>query len=118
MVRDKFSVPVSDGWNRTPQLSIQGVTRDDCRMVIRASFSSVSPPVTRSRSSQYSSSRYDSVSTEVGPSCIARRLRVCRLLPPRNTCGACSSTITEAPVSRAVIAAHNAALPPPMTATS
>src|ERR1044071_3224441 len=47
-----------------------------------------------------------------------RRLRVCRLLPPRNTRGARSRTMTRAPRSAAASAAHNAALPPPRTATS
>ena len=47
-----------------------------------------------------------------------RRLRVCTELPPRQSRGAASSTHTEAPASRAVNAAHNAALPPPITSTS
>ena len=50
--------------------------------------------------------------------CIARRLRVWRLLPPRIGAGACSSTSTEAPASRAVMAAVSAALPPPTTTMS
>src|ERR1035437_6607164 len=49
---------------------------------------------------------------------MARKLRVWRLLPPRNCRGACSSSSTLAPASRAVMAAHSAALPPPTTSTS
>src|SRR5919206_3746868 len=44
--------------------------------------------------------------------------RVCRLLPPRRHCGAPSTSSTLRPASRAVIAAHRPALPPPMTRTS
>src|SRR5437867_4716856 len=47
-----------------------------------------------------------------------RRLRVCRLLPPRKCLGAHSSRSTLLPARRAVMAAHNAALPPPNTKTS
>src|SRR4051812_674073 len=47
-----------------------------------------------------------------------RRLRVCWELPPRHSRGAASSTSTLAPASRAINAAHNAALPPPTTRTS
>src|SRR5579863_2204757 len=54
----------------------------------------------------------------VGASCMHRRLRVCRLLPPRNSCGAHSSTSTRAPARAATIAEHNAAFPPPAIRTS
>src|SRR5438552_13835651 len=47
-----------------------------------------------------------------------RRLRVCRLLPPRKCLGAHSSRRTLLPARRAVMAAHSAALPPPNTRTS
>src|SRR6218665_2988367 len=47
-----------------------------------------------------------------------RRLRVCAELPPRHARGADSSSSTLAPASRAISAAHRAALPPPMTRTS
>jgi hypothetical protein len=47
-----------------------------------------------------------------------RRLRTCIELPPRQARGADSSIKTEAPASRAISAAHNAALPPPITRTS
>jgi hypothetical protein len=47
-----------------------------------------------------------------------RKFRVWRLLPPRKWRGACSTINTEAPARRAEIAAHTAALPPPMTSTS
>jgi hypothetical protein len=47
-----------------------------------------------------------------------RMLRVCGELPPRQGFGALSSSITDAPASRAVSAAHKAALPPPITNTS
>jgi len=47
-----------------------------------------------------------------------RKLRVCRLLPPRYGLGALSSNNTDAPASAAAIAAHKPALPPPMTNTS
>src|SRR5438034_757251 len=47
-----------------------------------------------------------------------RRLRVCRLLPPRKCLGAHSSRRTLFPARRAVMAAHSAALPPPSTRTS
>src|SRR6202140_2270124 len=47
-----------------------------------------------------------------------RRFLVCRLLPPRNSFGAHSSTRTLAPDARALRAAHNAAFPPPATNTS
>src|SRR5437870_12368249 len=47
-----------------------------------------------------------------------RRLRVCRLLPPRKCLGAHSSRSTVLPALRAVMAAHSAALPPPKTRTS
>src|SRR5436190_21006041 len=49
---------------------------------------------------------------------MARRLRVCRLLPPRKCSGAPSMTTTDAPFCRAASAAHNPALPPPTTTTS
>ena len=111
-------MPVSDGWKRTPRASAHAVASAEARMVMRASASSVAPPVTRRRSSQYSASAYASVSTEVGAVCMARRLRVCRLLPPRIARGACSTSSTRAPASRAVMAAHRAALPPPITSTS
>src|SRR5436190_20289232 len=45
-------------------------------------------------------------------------LRVWRLFPPRYSIGAHSNTATDAPDSRAVSAAHSAALPPPTIATS
>src|SRR5947208_10648654 len=45
-------------------------------------------------------------------------LRVWRVLPPRYNFGAPSSTSTDAPPRRALIAAHSAALPPPITSTS
>src|SRR5688500_3668268 len=47
-----------------------------------------------------------------------RRFRVWIELPPRHSCGAASSISTETPASRAVSAAHSAALPPPITSTS
>src|SRR5690554_3913352 len=47
-----------------------------------------------------------------------RRLRVCMELPPRHSLGAASNSKTLAPASRAVSAAHKAALPPPITSTS
>src|SRR6478752_6572944 len=47
-----------------------------------------------------------------------RRLRVCCELPPRHSRGEASSSSTLAPASRAISAAHRAALPPPMTRTS
>src|SRR5689334_10655092 len=47
-----------------------------------------------------------------------RRLRVCCELPPRHSFGEASSTSTLAPASRAISAAHSAALPPPTTSTS
>src|ERR1700683_3877323 len=47
-----------------------------------------------------------------------RMLRVWRLLPPRNSIGAHSRTVTEAPHSRAVSAAQSAAFPPPAMTTS
>ena len=47
-----------------------------------------------------------------------RRLRVCAELPPRQSRRADSSSSTRAPASRAISAAHSAALPPPMTRTS
>ena len=48
-----------------------------------------------------------------------RRLRVwgCEF-PPRQACGDASSNSTLAPASRAISAAHSAALPPPITNTS
>jgi hypothetical protein len=42
----------------------------------------------------------------------------CRLLPPLKCSGAHSRTKTDAPDSLAVMAAHKAALPPPMIKTS
>ena len=54
----------------------------DPRMTRRASASSVSCPLTRSRSETNSSSKYESVSSGLGPACM-RRLRVWRLFPPR-----------------------------------
>ena len=53
-----------------------------------------------------------------GASCMQRMLRVCGELPPRQALGAASRSSTDAPASRAVRAAHNAALPPPITSTS
>src|SRR5690606_41758216 len=47
-----------------------------------------------------------------------RRVRGCCELPRRQARGEASSSSTEAPASRAHRAAHNAALPPPMTRTS
>src|SRR3954466_14086578 len=47
-----------------------------------------------------------------------RRLRTCRLLPPRNGRGARSSKTTREPRAAAASAAQSAALPPPSTATS
>src|SRR5688500_10637790 len=87
-------------------------------MTCRASSSFVSRPVTRSRSSKNSSSGYAPSSTPAGASCAQRRFRVWRLLPPRISRGAHSSTIQVAPASRAVSAAHIPALPPPTTTTS
>jgi hypothetical protein len=46
-----------------------------------------------------------------------RKLRVCDELPPRQARGAASSKRTCAPASAAIKAAHNAALPPPITST-
>ena len=56
LVRERLSVPLSEGWKRTPRDSSQGSASVVERIVSRARLSSVSPPVTRSRSSQYSSS--------------------------------------------------------------
>src|SRR5258708_3243004 len=47
-----------------------------------------------------------------------RRLRVCRLLPPRKARGARSMTMTRAPCPAAASAAQSAGVPPPRTATS
>jgi hypothetical protein len=47
-----------------------------------------------------------------------RTLRVCDELPPRQAFGEDSSIRTDAPASLATSAAHNAALPPPITKTS
>jgi hypothetical protein len=47
-----------------------------------------------------------------------RKLRVWPELPPRHSRGADSSSITLHPASRAIRAAHRAALPPPITKTS
>jgi hypothetical protein len=47
-----------------------------------------------------------------------RTLRVCDELPPRQALGEDSSIRTDAPASVATSAAHNAALPPPITKTS
>src|SRR5829696_9136963 len=47
-----------------------------------------------------------------------RRFLVCRLFPPRKSCGADSSTSTRAPAVPAVRAAQSPALPPPITSTS
>ena len=47
-----------------------------------------------------------------------RTLRVCDELPPRQAFGEDSSIRTDAPASVATSAAHNAALPPPITRTS
>jgi hypothetical protein len=47
-----------------------------------------------------------------------RTLRVCDELPPRQAFGEASSIRTDAPASEATSAAHNAALPPPITKTS
>src|SRR5437660_1536074 len=47
-----------------------------------------------------------------------RRLRVCRLLPPRKCLGAHSSRSALLLARLAVMAAHSAALPPPNTKTS
>src|ERR1700734_3442530 len=54
----------------------------------------------------------------VAASWAQRMLRVWRGLPPRENIVAPSSTSPETPVRRALIAAHNAALPPPITSTS
>src|SRR3984957_3273591 len=54
----------------------------------------------------------------VAASWAQRMLRGWRVFYPRENCGAPSSTSTEAPARRALIAAHNAALPPPITSTS
>ena len=75
-------------------------------------------PLTRSRSETNSSSEYESVRSRPGPVCMHRKLRVWRLFPPRKWRGALSTTMTRAPASRAVSAAHSPALPPPSTATS
>src|SRR2546429_76394 len=85
---------------------------------MRASFSSVSPPVTLTRSSQYSSSGYEPLNTSKGRSCIVRTLRVWRLLPPRKCFGAASTISTARPRARALSAAQSAALPPPTTSRS
>ena len=47
-----------------------------------------------------------------------RKFRVCREFPPRYGFGARSRSNTDAPFSRAEIAAQSAALPPPTTRTS
>ena len=49
---------------------------------------------------------------------LARKFLVCRVLPPRIFSGADSNSVTAAPFSLAVMAAHSAALPPPATTTS
>src|SRR5690606_9430491 len=56
--------------------------------------------------------------TSCGASCMQRILRTCAELPPRQARGAASSSSTLAPASRAIRAAHRAALPPPITRTS
>ena len=56
--------------------------------------------------------------TSCGASCMHRKFRVCTEFPPRHSKGADSNKSTEAPASRAVNAAHNAALPPPTTIIS
>jgi hypothetical protein len=53
---------------------------------------------------------------QVGASSMQRKVRVCRLLPPRECFGAHSSTLL--PACAAVIAARSAALPPPNVRTS
>ena len=118
LVRATCNAPDSGGWKRTPCFCIHGRQLDDARIVRRARCSLVCPPVTFSRSCQYSSSGYASTSTSCGASCMQRRLRVCCELPPRHACGADSSISTDAPASRAISAAHSAAFPPPMTSTS
>src|SRR3954463_9246187 len=47
-----------------------------------------------------------------------RIFRVWRGFPPPKNFGAPSSTSTDAPARRALMAAHSAALPPPITSTS
>ena len=49
---------------------------------------------------------------------MVRMLRVWRLLPPRKWIGADSTIRTESPLTRAVSAAHRAALPPPRISRS
>src|SRR5215467_7248397 len=117
-VRSRCSVPLSGGCSLAPKARIHAGQSAESRTTRRASVSFVHPPVTRSRSVRNSSSVYASTSRSVGRSCIERRLRVWRLLPPRNSFGAPSMTMTEAPDCLAVSAAHNPALPPPRTATS
>src|SRR3954454_16261178 len=54
----------------------------------------------------------------VAASWAQRMLRVWRGVAPPKKFGAPSSTSTDAPALRALIAAHSAALPPPITSTS
>ncbi len=56
LVRAVCSAPDSEGWKRTPCLTIQGRQVAEARITRRASVSSVRPPVTFSRSCQNSSS--------------------------------------------------------------
>ncbi|OQC02077.1 MAG: hypothetical protein BWX79_02842 [Alphaproteobacteria bacterium ADurb.Bin100] len=56
LVRAVCSAPDKDGWKCTPWLRIQGRQVLEARITSRASFSLVRPPVTFSRSCQYSSS--------------------------------------------------------------
>ena len=56
LVRATCKVPESGGWKRTPCFTIHGRQVAEARIAIRASRSSVMPPVTFSRSCQYSSS--------------------------------------------------------------
>src|SRR4029453_8536651 len=118
LVRAVCSAPDNDGWKRTPCCCIHGRQVDDARIKRRASASLVAPPVTFSKSCQNSSSGYASTSTSWGASCMQRRLRVCCELPPRHSRGEASRRSTLAPASRALSAAHSAALPPPTTRTS
>ncbi len=56
LVRAVCSAPESEGWKCTPWRRIHGRQVADARITSRASFSFVAPPVTFSRSCQYSSS--------------------------------------------------------------
>ena len=105
-------------WKTTPWLASQDGKLADVRTIRAASVSSQAPPEALARSSMNSASLYAPGISAEGSACIIRKLRECRVLPPRNSRGAASAMSTEAPAWRAAMAAHKAAKPPPMTRTS